>query len=181
MRPLLPILVYSFLPLWIAGCDRGKPWESKEPPDPNHVQATDEIRKQYGINPILPDFEFSRRIRWKSYTGEIEALMDWWNPKVRISKTVVYDVNFEKMLREVNTYHSGHQFPAEDGDGPDFESLSVTIDYITKRIDLALITDDMSKYSFPLPDQTKWDPSSKGNEYLERARLILQMWGIKRL
>jgi hypothetical protein len=163
------------------GCGRGKPLESNVPPDPNHVRTTDEIRMQYGINPILPDFEFSRRFQWEDYNGKVYGQMQWWNPKDRISKNVVYDLDFKDMLWEVNNYHSGRQYPAEDGDGTEFERMVITFDYRTKKTTFVVMSDDMSQYSFSLPDQSHWDPSSKGNPDLERARLILQIWGIKRL
>jgi hypothetical protein len=166
--------------LFMVGLDGGKHWESDVPPDPNHVRATDEIRKQYGINPILPDFEFSRRTRWEERPGKVRGQMDWWEPKRRISKTVFYDSDFKELMFEENVYHSGRQYPAEDGDGTEFEGMVITFDYRTKKTTFVVISDDMSQYSFSLPDQSHWDPSSKGNPDLERARLILQIWGIKR-
>jgi hypothetical protein len=166
--------------IFMAGFDGGKHWESNVPPDPNHVRDTDEIRKQYGINPVLPDFQFSRRTLWEERPGKVYGQMDWWESKRRISKAVFYDSEFKEMMFEENVYYSGHQYPAEDGDGTQFESLSIIFDYKTRRVTLDLISDNMSKYSFPLPEQGQWDPSSKGNPDLERARLVLQMWGIKR-
>jgi hypothetical protein len=167
--------------LFRVGLDGGKHWESDVPPDPNHVRATDEIRKQYGIIPILPDFEFNRRIGWKDQSGKSWAQMDWWEPKRRISKSVIYDAGFKDIIWEQNVFYSGRKFPAEDGDGSDFESMNIDFNYVTHHIDVYIHSDDMSQYSFSLPDQSHWDPSSKGNPDLERARLVLQIWGIKRL
>jgi hypothetical protein len=130
----------------------------------------------------MPILQFGRRVQWKSHTGQIFGQIDWWVPDEKSRKTVFYESDFKDILWEQDSYSSGHQYPSADGDGTEFERIVVTFDYTTKRINLAILTDNMSKYSFPLPDDpSQWDPSSKGNENLERARLILQMWGIKRL
>jgi hypothetical protein len=177
---ILGLSCFLFFVLFMAGLDGEKHWEANVPPDPNHIRATDEIRKQYGIIPILPDFEFNRRIGWKDQSGKSWAQIDWWEPKRRINKSVIYHAGFKDIICEQNVFYSGRKFPAEDGDGSDFESMNIDFNYVTHRIDVYIHSDDMSQYSFTLPDQDHWDPSSKGNPDLERARLILQIWGIKR-
>ena len=170
---------FMCLVIFMVGLDGGNHWESNVPPDPNHVRNTDEIRKQYGIIPILPDFEFSRRTRGEERPGKVFGQMDWWEPRRRISKTVFYDSEFRDIIWEQNIFYSGRKFPAEDGDGSDFESMNIDFNYKTHRIDVYFHSDDMSQFAFPLMDPSSWDPSSKGNPDLERARLILYQWGLR--
>jgi hypothetical protein len=159
--------------LGFPGCNRKGDWRTDNPPDPNYVCQTDEMRRQFGIRPIHPDLVFSKR----GY-GEIQ----WWDGSSSYSKTVYCDPDYRIYLAEEDRYYSGHHFPSFDIDaGESYEFLVIKFDYKTHFINLDIHTDDMSKYTFPLPDPSQWDPSSKGNENLERARLILQMWGIRRL
>jgi hypothetical protein len=159
--------------LCTVGCKPADDIQFSNPPDPNHVRQTDLVRQEIGLRPILPQFHFGYRRH---------GAMIWGDGTGRNFKYVKYDPGFKNVIWESDSYYSGRFYQSEDPDaGQVKEHMEVMYDYKTKETSFYIHTDDESKYSFPLPDPSQWDPSSKGNATLERIRLILQMWRMKRL
>ena len=174
--------------IFLYGCPddtRTSDWSTDPPPD-EVIAKTNEIRKKLGVRQIQDDWTFYGRQfgeeKWKDANGDG-------------CKVVVYNENYEDILREYDTYRSGRTFQSLDPDGgigPEF--LAITYDYQQKRFAISAVTDNWEIKSMiedlekGLPDLRKGKDGGydglmgkTNEETLEVVDKIFKMWGLKRL
>ena len=157
---------------------------STDPPPPESIAATNEIRRERGVREIKEDWTFYGR----HFGAEI-----WKEPSGWSCKTVQHDKSYHAIWIEFDDYYSGRTFLT----GPDKvnfrETLSINYFYGPNRFSISVITgnkeiDSMvdglkERMRYPNPDGDyliygRMDETNE--EILEVAEKILKIWGLER-
>lgn len=159
---------------------------STDPPPPESIAATNEIRRERGVREI--------KETWTFYGREFGA-EKWKDHPEQICKTVQHDKSYHEIWIEYDDYYSGRTFTEPYPDwGTSRETLSINYFYGPDRFSINVRTDNKEIESMVdgLKEQMRYpnldgDYLGYGNmgktneETLEVADKILKMWGLERL
>ena len=177
---LLSFVVFAGL----FGCERSD-W-STDPPPPESIAATNEVRIEHGVRTIKKNWTFYAR-----QFGEEK----WHNAKGQLCKQVYYDRLYHDIHAESDYYYSGRTFRSLDPDGGTVQEMAqISYVYVAKRFAIAVITDnkeirsmvdglgEMLKYPTIYGSYVGYGYMGRTNEEtLNVADKILKMWGLERL
>ncbi|MHC4676127.1 MAG: hypothetical protein ACYTBZ_26855 [Planctomycetota bacterium] len=159
---------------------------STDPPAPESIAETNEIRRERGVREIKEDWTFYGR----HFGAEI-----WKEPSGRSCKNVQHDKSYHEIWIEYDHYYSGRTFLSyPDRELTLRETLFIHYFYGPDRFSINVRTDNKQIESmvdglkegmrYPNPDGEYLGYGRMGKtneETLEVAEKILKMWGIERL
>jgi hypothetical protein len=129
-----------------CACRQERYW-STDPPPPEKIAQTNELRRQHGVRQIKDDWVFYIRNFgeevWKDGEGGSKKVCyDDYSGKHGTSRSHEYSYDYDRILWEEDYYYTGRTFPSFDTDaGTTYERLTVHYDYRTRRFTVFLMTD----------------------------------------